>query len=346
MFSSYSPTTNSNENIIFGDNSKGEVIGLGKVAITLEHSITNVLHVDLLSYNLLFISQLCEMGYNCLFTDKGVEVFRMKDFSIVFTGRLKNKLYLVDFNKSKAKLETCLVVKSSMGWLWHRRLAHVGMRNLAKLLKDEHILGLTNVYFEKDRIYSACQAEKQVGVPHPPKSIMTTIQPLELIHMDLFGPVAYLSIGGNKYGLVIVDDDFCFTWVFFVYDKSQVQEKVKIFIRRAQKEFGLPIKKVRSDNRTEFKNTQVEEFLDEEGIKHEFSTPYIPQQNSVVERKNRTLIDMARIMLDEYKMSDLFWCDAVNTACHAINRLYLYKCLGASVSYLTKGPKPLSLHLK
>jgi thiamine kinase-like enzyme len=160
MFSSYSPTTNSNENIIFGDNSKGEVIGLGKVAITLEHSITNVLHVDSLSYNLLSISQLCEMGYNCLFTDKGVEVFRRGDSSIIFMGRLKNKLYLVDFNKSKAKPETCLVAKFSMGWLWYRRLAYVGMINLAKLLKDEHILGLTNIHFEKDRIYRACQAEK------------------------------------------------------------------------------------------------------------------------------------------------------------------------------------------
>ena len=109
-------------------------------------------------------------------------------------GHLKNKLYLVDFNKSKANLETCLVVKSSTGWLWYRQLAHVGMRNLAKLQKDEHILGLTNVHFEKDRICSACQAGKQVGVPHPPKSIMTTTQPLELIHMDLFRPVAYLSI--------------------------------------------------------------------------------------------------------------------------------------------------------
>ena len=94
------------------------------------------------------------------------------------------------------------------------------MRNLAKLLKDEHILGLTNVHFEKDRIYSVCQTGKQVGVPHPPKSIMTTTQPLELIHMDLFGPVAYISIGVNKYGLVIVDDYSRFTWVFFVYDKS------------------------------------------------------------------------------------------------------------------------------
>jgi hypothetical protein len=196
MFSSYSLTTNLDENIIFGNNSKGKVIGLGKVAITLEHSITNVLHVDSLSYNLLSVSQLCEMSYNCLFTDKGVKVFRREDSSIVFTGRLKNKLYLVDFNKSKAKLETCLVAKSSMGWLWHRQLAHAGMRNLAKLLKDEHILGLNNVHFKKDRICRACQARKQVGVPHPPKSIMTTTQSLELIYMDLFESVAYLSIGG------------------------------------------------------------------------------------------------------------------------------------------------------
>jgi transposase InsO family protein len=182
--------------------------------------------------------------------------------------------------------------------------------------------------------------KKQIGVPHPPKSIMTTTQPLELIHMDLFRPVAYLSLGGNKYGLVIVDDYSRFTWVFFLYDKCQVQEKVKIFIRRAQKEFSLPIKKVRSDNGTKFKNTQVEEFLNEEGIKHEFSTPYTPQQNGVVERKNQTLIDMARTMLDEYTTSDLFWCEAVNTACHAINRLYLHKQLKKTSYELLTGNKP------
>jgi transposase InsO family protein len=152
-----------------------------------------------------------------------------------------------------------------------------------------------------------------------------------------------------------------------LFDKCQVRDKVKTFVKRSQKEFGLPIKKMRSDNRTEFKNTQVEEFLDEEGIKHEFSTSYTPQQNGIVERKNRTLIDMARTMLDEYKTSNLFWCEAVNTACHTVNRLYLDKKLkktsyelltgnkpkvsyfivfGVSVSYLTRDPKPLSLHLK
>jgi hypothetical protein len=95
--------------------------------------------------------------------------------------------------------------------------------------------------------------------------------------MDLFGPIAYISIGGSKYYLVIVDDYSRFTWVFFLQEKSQTQETLKGFLRRAQNEFGLRIKKIRSDNGTEFKNSQIEGFLEDEGIKHEFSSPYTPQ---------------------------------------------------------------------
>ena len=127
-----------------------------------------------------------------------------------------------------------------------------------KLLKGEHILGLTNVHFEKDRVCSACQAGKQVGSHHPHKNIMTTDRPLELLHMDLFGPIAYISIAGSKYCLVIVDDYSRFTWVIFLQEKSQTQETLKGFLRRAQNEFGLRIKKIRSDNGTEFKNSQIE----------------------------------------------------------------------------------------
>jgi transposase InsO family protein len=86
----------------------------------------------------------------------------------------------------------------------------------------------------------------------------------------------------------------------------------------------VKIKKVRSDNGSEFKNTNIEEYLDEEGVSHEFSVPYTLQQNGIMERKNRTLIEAARTMLDEYKTSDQFWAEAVNTACHAINRLYQF----------------------
>jgi hypothetical protein len=108
-----------------------------------------------------------------------------------------------------------------MGWLWHRRLAHVGMKNFHKLLKGEHILGLTNVHFEKDRVCSACQAGKKVGAHHPHKNIMTIDRPLELLHMDLFGLIAYISIGESKYCLVIVDDYSRFTWIFFLQENHK-----------------------------------------------------------------------------------------------------------------------------
>jgi transposase InsO family protein len=102
---------------------------------------------------------------------------------------------------------------------------------------------------------------------------------------------------------------------------------IKEILETGSKEFGLRIKKIRSDNGTEFKNSQIEGFLEEEGIKHEFSSPYTPQQNGVVERKNRTLLDMARTMLDEYKTPDWFWAEAINTACYSTNRLYLHRIL-------------------
>jgi hypothetical protein len=243
MFSSYEKNEDPQRAITFGDGNQGLVKGLGKIAISPDHSISNVFLVDSLDYNLLSFSQLCKMGYNCLFTDVCVTVFRRSDDSIAFKGVQDGQLYLVDFNDNQAELDTCLIANTNMGWLWHRRLAHVGMKNLHKLLKGEHILGLTNVHFEKDGICSAFQAGKQVGVHHPHKNIMTTDMPLELLHMDLFGPIAYINIGGSKYCLVIVDGYSRFTWVFFLQEKSQTQETLKRFLRRAQNEFGLRIKR-------------------------------------------------------------------------------------------------------
>jgi transposase InsO family protein len=166
---------------------------------------------------------------------------------------------------------------------------------------------------------------------------MTTERMLELLHMDLFSLIAYISIDRSKYCLVIVDDYSRFTWVFFLHEKSQTQETLKRFLRWAQNEFGLRIKKIRSDNGTEFKNSQIKGFLEEEGIKHEFSSPYTPQQNGVVERNNRTPLDMARTMLDEYKTSDRFWAKAINTAWYSINRLYLHRIL-KKTSYMNSSP--------
>jgi hypothetical protein len=115
MFSSYEKNQDPQRVITFGDGNHGLVKGLGKIAISPDHSISNVFLVDSLDYNLLSVSQLCKMGYNCLFTDTGVTVFRRSDDSVAFKGVLEGQLYLVDFNR--AELDTCLIAKTNMGWL-------------------------------------------------------------------------------------------------------------------------------------------------------------------------------------------------------------------------------------
>jgi hypothetical protein len=116
MFSSFEKYDDPQRSITFGDGNQGLVKGLGKIAISPDHFISNVFLVDSLD-NLLSVSQLCKMGYNCLFTNVGVTIFRRSDDSIAFKGVLDGQLYLVDFNDNNAELDTCLIAKTNMGWL-------------------------------------------------------------------------------------------------------------------------------------------------------------------------------------------------------------------------------------
>ena len=169
---------------------------------------------------------------------------------------------------------------------------------------------------------------------------MSTFKAFELLHMDLFGPTTYTSIGGNKYGFVIVDYFTRYTWVFFLVDKSDVFATFKTFIKRIHNEFETTIKKVRSDNESEFKNTRIGELCDEFGIRHQFLAKYTPQSNGLVERKNRTLIDIARFMLSGYNVSQSFWAEAINMVCFYINRLYCHPMLEKTPYELLNGRKP------
>jgi transposase InsO family protein len=135
---------------------------------------------------------------------------------------------------------------------------------------------------------------------------MSTSRPLELLHMDLFGPTTYASAGGNLDSLVIVGEFSRHTWLFFLHDKSEIASIFKKFAKKAQNGFDYKIKKIRSDNGKEFDNTNIHEYYDEIGIKHEVSVTYTPQQNGVVERKNTTLITLARTMIDEYNTPERF----------------------------------------
>ena len=227
-----------------------------------------------------------------------------------------------------------------MGWLWHRRIAHIGMSQLKKAFKRGMVVGVKDVTFDKNKLCSACQAGKQFASSHPMKAYLSTSRSLELLHMDLFGPTTYKSLGGNLYCLVIVDDYSRYTWTFFLEDKSKTMWIFKIFVKQAQNEFESSVVKVRSDNGTEFRNTQVEELCNDIGIKHEFSSTYTPQHYGVVERKNKTLITLARAMLNDYDTSKKFWAEAINTACHASNRVYPHRLLKKTPYELITGKKP------
>src|SRR4051812_21125933 len=115
------------------------------------------------------------------------------------------------------------MAKADVGWLWHRRLAHVGMRNLQSLIKRDHIVGLSDVSFAKDRVCSACIAGKQHEKQHKVKTIITSTRHLELLHLDLFGPPSYDSLGGRRYCLVIVDDYTKYTWLSFSRPKMRLK---------------------------------------------------------------------------------------------------------------------------
>jgi hypothetical protein len=189
------------------------------------------------------------------------------------------------------------------------------MKQMNRLIKHDLVRGLKDV-FEKDKLCSSCQAGKQVGNTHPKKSMMSTSKAFELLHMDLVGPTQYTSIGGNKYGFVIVDDYTRYTWVFFLVDKSNVFTNFKSFVKGIHNEFETTIKRFRSDNGSEFKNARIDELCDDFRIRHQFSAKDTPQSNDIVKRKNITLIDLARSMLSEYNMSQSFWAKAINTACY------------------------------
>jgi hypothetical protein len=175
MFTSIDNEGSECDKITFGDNSKGKVKRLGKITSSNNLSISNVLLVEFLSYNLLSVAQLCDLGLICKFSPNDVVITSIKNNELIFKGFRYGNLYLVDFSSNDASLSTCLFTKSSKGWLWHRRLAHVWMNQLKKLMKHDLVIGLNNnIIFEKNKLCSACQAGKQVGNTHPAKSVIST----------------------------------------------------------------------------------------------------------------------------------------------------------------------------
>ncbi|GJV02991.1 retrovirus-related pol polyprotein from transposon TNT 1-94 [Tanacetum coccineum] len=207
--------------------------------------------------------------------------------------------------------------------IFARRLGHANMRLIQSLASKDLVRNLPKLKFDQ-HFCDACKIGKQAHASHKAKNVVSTTRCLELLHMDLFGPSAVRSYGGNRYTLVIVDDYSRYTWTRFLKNKTEAFDQFKIFSKKIQNQLGCTIVSIRTDHGREFDNeVQFGEFCNANGITHNFSAPRTPQSNGVVERKNRTLQEMSRTMLNEQSLPQKFWCNAVDTSTYILNRILI-----------------------
>ncbi|GJS52033.1 retrovirus-related pol polyprotein from transposon TNT 1-94 [Tanacetum coccineum] len=254
-------------------------------------------------------------------------------------GIRKNGLYVMKSgNKSQDKLCLATVVDNST--LWHRRLGHANMRLIQSLSSEELVRNLPKLKYDK-HFCNSCKIRKQAHTSHKAKIMVSTKRCLELLHMDLFGPSAIKSYGGNLYTLVVVDDYSRYTWTRFLKTKNEAFEKFEILSKKIQNQLGSSIIAIRMDHGREFDNeVQFGAYCDALGITHNFSAPRTPQSNGVEERKNRTLQEMYRTMLNEQSILQKFWCNAVDTSTYILNRILIRLILRKTPYEIFRGRKP------
>ncbi|GJX12840.1 retrovirus-related pol polyprotein from transposon TNT 1-94 [Tanacetum coccineum] len=279
---------------------------------------------------------------------KGGKITR-KDFKLTDESHVllkvprKDNMYIVDLkNVVPQGGLTYLFAKATPDEsnLWHRRLGHVNFKTMNKLVRGNLVRGLPSKLFKINQTCVACQKGKQHRASCKTKTVSSISQPLQMLHMDLFGPTFVKSLMKKMYCLVVTDDFSRFSWVFFLATKDETSEILKTFITGIENLIDLKVKVIRCDNGTEFKNRVMNQFCEMKGIKREFSVARTPQQNGVAERKNRTLIEAARTMLADLKLPTTFWAEAVNTACYVQNRVLVIKPHNKTPYELFLGRKP------
>ena len=181
------------------------------------------------------------------------------------------------------------------------------MKLISEISEKEQVKGLPKINFENDSSCEFYHRGKQTKSSFHSKNVVSTTRPLELLHLDLFRPTKTTSLGGRKYGLVIVDDYSRFTWIIFLIHKDEACETFKSFSKRTQNKKGFCITSIRSYHSREFENHSFENFCNQNGISHNVSSLRTPQQNGVVERKNRSLQEMTRTILLKSGLSKGFW---------------------------------------
>jgi len=248
----------------------GNITGMGKVMnskITME----NVNYVEQLKHNLMSVSQICDKGNQVHFTKTEALVlkpgFVVPEEWILLKAPRKKDIYGLELGVDDSVEPVCLLTKASVNEsiLWHRRMGHINFRKMNYVIKHGLVLGVPEKRFEVEDKCVPCLKGKQTKKHHKSKTVNSIAASFELLHMDLFGPVNVRSIGRMYYCLVVTDDFSRFSWVFFLKTKDETSQILMEFFDRVENQYRTRIKKIRSDNGTEFKKPNNDSLLLKQG---------------------------------------------------------------------------------
>ena len=314
------------EPVGLGDGRTVSALGTGKVKFIsyLPNNrkvvgwMDNVLYVPQLASNLFSVRATTTNGNTVSFGSKCW--IRNSKRSLVCTGSQAGKLYKLNGEIIKSVKERANIVRDNEKIdLWHRRLAHVNIRQLYQLADCAE--GIILPSDGKQSFCEACVEGKMHRLPHTPLKGIRSTEKLQLVYTDVCGPMQTQSFGGSRYFITFTDDYSRYSRSYFMTHKSESFGKFKEFKATAEKETGLNIKAIRADRGGEFMSEEFRSYLGEHGIKQESTAAYSPQQNGVAERLNRTLGEAARSMMIHAGLSNAYWAEAVSTATYLKNRI-------------------------
>lgn len=333
--------------MLFGDASKIRVRGRGTVRYTQKNGvigrIENVYYVPNLKSNILSLGQLTEKGYSTLIEDQTSYLKDKQGYLIASVQKEKNRMYKLDVENIQVK---CLQMKvEDKMSLWHQRFGHLHYAGLKRFSQKTMVRGLPEIKHEGS-FCEDCILGKQTRNSFQKKAEYQSKGILELVHTDICGPITPESFSGRKYFITFIDDFSRKTWVYFLKKKAEAFEFFKRFRKMVEKTTEKQIKAVRSDRGGEYTSTEFLNYCEAEGIRRFLRAPYSPQQNGVAERKNRTIVDMARSMLQSKSMPKEFWAEAVQCAVYVQNRCPHQKLNDKTPQEMWSGRKPTVSHLR
>ncbi|GJS31886.1 retrovirus-related pol polyprotein from transposon TNT 1-94 [Tanacetum coccineum] len=305
-----------------------------------------VYYIEGLNHNLFSVGKFYDADLEVAFRKSTCFVRDLQGNNLLI-GNHGSDLYTISLQETTSSTLICFMAKASptQAWLWHRRLSHLNFDYITLLSKKDIVTGLPKLTYVKDQLCLSCEMSKAKRSSFKSKAVPSSKGRLNLLHMDLCGPMRVASINGKKYILVIVDDYSRYTWTLFLRSKDETPEVLKDFLTMIQRNLQAQVITVRTDRGTEFLNKTLHAYFKEEGIEHQTSTPRTPEQNGVVERRNRTLVEAARTMLSASKLPLSFWAEAVATACYTQNRSIIISTHGKTAYHIINDRKPSIKHL-